>query len=180
MGQGVDILNPKTFAGREYNSWKEQTLRNSWYVINRVAEQPQGSFKTKTVSLSVDNGFPHCGRSTFFIKNVIHCNENAQIFFLFSVPAPKNIIPKFSVEECGRNSLRCSSTDQQSMPRNTLELVVAHRALAPWLTLLRCSSFLATPLSCPSSLLSCSPAPCIFLTAGPVKIEPRVFLLRHV
>lgn len=82
VGQGVDILNPKTFAGREHNSRKEQKSKNSWYVINRVAEQAQGTFQTKTVSLSVDDGIPHCGRSTFFIKSVIHCNENGQIFFL--------------------------------------------------------------------------------------------------
>lgn len=69
------------------------------------------------------------------------------------------------------------STDSQSMPRNTLELVVAHSALSPSLTLLMCSSFLAPPLSCPSTLLSCNPAPWIFLTAGPIKLEPHVFLL---
>lgn len=53
--------------------------------------------------------------------------------------------------------------------------MVAHSALSPSLTLLM--TFLAPPLSFPSSLLSCIPALCIFLTTGPIKMEPHVFLL---
>lgn len=72
-----------------------------------------------------------------------------------------------------------SSGVPQICYENTLELLVAHSAVSPSLTLVMCSSFLAAPLSCPSTLLSCKRAPCIFLQQDPVRKNHVFFLLLH-